>query len=257
MIIVSTKLKADDKIIKKAKLIAQKLNYLYVDRGKQSIDTICDKYKAIAVLLISNNLPILVNKNSAKHTFHLGMAQLRIKNLIKGQPDHLINAIGKDCSSFLDCTLGLGIDSIVVSYYYGINITGIESSQVLAYITKTGYNEFNHSNRDITNAIKRIKVINNDNINILEKLPDKSIDVVYFDPMFKHTVTETTQFDAFRGINNQAGISKKQFNEACRVAKKKVIIKERTFSKIFEEFKIFNKVGGKYSRVVYGVKNVE
>lgn len=48
------------------------------------------------------------------------MAELRIKNIIDGNPDHMTTVMGLTKGmSALDCTLGLGTDAIVASYIAG------------------------------------------------------------------------------------------------------------------------------------------
>lgn len=258
MIAVTTSLKGSEKYEIEAKRIANLLDINYYPRNSLSAVKFCQRHNLEAYLQIGGDGAVLINSENKKHGFHLGMAELRIQNLIKGHEDHLITAIGKDCRSLLDCTLGLGIDSIVASY--GLpkleKITGIEGCEPLAFITNEGYRNYHHENEDINTALRKIQVLAMNYIDYLNSIPDKSYDVIYFDPMFKHGVKESTQFDGLRNIVINNGLDEEIIEIAKRKARKRVIIKERIFSQVFKRFKIDQEVGGKYSRIKYGVLNI-
>ena len=117
--------------------------------------------------------------------FHPNMSQLRIKNIRMGDEDHMAAALDlQEGMSVLDCTLGFGADSIVASFVVGEGgqVIGLEASPLIAFITSEGMKKFLATNYELHSAIKRVKVINADYNDYLQTLPDKSVDVVYFDP---------------------------------------------------------------------------
>lgn len=258
MIAVTTSLKGTKKYTEKAKEIAKLLNLVYFPRLELSTNKFCLKHNLDAFLQITGDGPVLISKSGETHKFHIGMAQLRIKNIDKGNQDHLITAIGNDCKSFLDCTLGLGIDSIVAAY--GLpnleKIVGIEGCVPLAYITNNGYRNFVHENQKLTARIRKINVLSMNYNDYLLNIPNKSYDVVYFDPMFVHGIKESSQFLGLRNIVLNDHLNEFSFQLACNIARKRVIIKERSFSTIFKKLGINQEVGGKYSRIKYGIYNV-
>ena len=86
---------------------------------------------------------------------------------------------------------------------------------------------------------------------------DNDIDIIYFDPMFEKPIEESPQFLSLRGHIHEEPLSIDSFHQACRVAKYKVVIKERPFASIFKILQPHEWVGGKYSRIGYGVYYVE
>ena len=118
---------------------------------------------------------------------------------------------------------------------------------------KTNLEDFIHKNKAITEALRRLRIAAISYETFLKWCPDNAFEVVYFDPMFATPVDSSPQFLALRGITLEKPLTEDFFSEACRVAAKKVIIKERSFSPIFDNLGITEKVGGKYSRITYGV----
>ena len=65
----------------------------------------------------------------------------------------------RDKFTFLDCTIGLGSDSIVVSYGCPqAQITGLEGSLPIWLATSHGLAHYIHSEDSVTNALRRIKI---------------------------------------------------------------------------------------------------
>ena len=177
--------------------------------------------------------------------------------------DYLINAVQKILStneitdkeefSFLDCTIGLGSDSIVVSYAFPqAKIKGLEGSLPIWLATSYGLAHYSHNVKSVTDALRRIEVSYDTFENYVPNLPDESIDIIYFDPMFEVPVEDSPQFKPLRGHTVESHIDDKIMEEAMRVASYGVIIKERPFSSVFQKYPPHQWVGGKYSRIGYG-----
>ena len=87
----------------------------------------------------------------------------------------------------------------------------------------------------------------------LREQQDDSYDVVYFDPMFRRPLHESAGMDALRARADMRALTHETVAEARRVARRRVVMKERRESGEFERLGFFEVVGGKYSRVSYGV----
>ena len=156
--------------------------------------------------------------------------------------------------SFLDCTIGLGSDSIVMSYAFPqAKIKGLEGSLSIWLATSYGLAHYSHNVKSGTDALRRIEVSYDTFENYVPNLPDESIDIIYFDPMFEVPVEDSPQFKPLRGHTVESRIDDKIMEEAMRVASYGVIIKERPFSSVFQKYPPHQWVGGKYSRIGYGV----
>ena len=264
MNILTTAQKSNEAIQEEAKVLASSMHMTYIKRGKLSIPALFDAHLCDYIAVLSGNGLTIHFPNNQQHSFYLSMAQLRILRLQRGEGDHLINAVqtilnanhplGKEEFSFLDCTIGLGSDSIVVSYAFPqAKIKGLEGSLPIWLATSYGLAHYSHNVKSVTDALRRIEVSHDTFETYVPNLPDDSIDIIYFDPMFELPVEESPQFKPLRGHTMESHIDDKIMEEAMRVASCGVIIKERPFSSVFQKYPPHKWVGGKYSRIGYGV----
>ena len=264
MNILTTAQKSNKAIQEEAKVLASSMHMTYIKRGKLSIPALFDAHLCDYIAVLSGNGLTIHFPNNQQHSFHLSMAQLRILRLQRGEGDHLINAVqkilnanhplGKEEFSFLNCTIGLGSDSIVVSYTFPqAKIKGLEGSLPIWLATSYGLAHYSHNVKSVTDALRRIEVSHDTFETYVPNLLDDSIDIIYFDPMFEVPVEESPQFKPLRGHTMESHIDDKIMEEAMRVASCGVIIKERPFSSVFQKYPPHKWVGGKYSRIGYGV----
>lgn len=257
-VIVTTGQKVTELLIEKAKMIAEKLNVQFVFRNNDSVELIKRNSKADIIIAVTKRR-IVAYTDEGELFFHLNMAQLRIQNIDRGQDDHMVMAMHlKKGMSVLDCTLGMGTDAIVASYIVGEEgkVVGIEHSKVAAFIMQNGFAEFQVENVKVKDALNRIDVVQADYNEYLLSLPDKSFDVVYFDPMFRHPLKESVALKPLRAVADHRPIDLQALKEAKRVARKYVVVKENHRSKEFERLFIETLIGGKYSNINYGVIQV-
>lgn len=178
--------------------------------------------RPISKLLLEDTPIAVVSKNQLtihfneeqEHRFHLSMAQLRILRLQRGDDDHLVNAIE---------------------------------------LLTTGLKYYTHEDMTVTNALRRIDARHDNFESFLKGLPNDSVDILYFDPMFEVPIEESPQFKPLRGHTSEGRITDSVIQEARRVCRLGFIIKERPFSSVFKDFPPSTWVGGKYSRIGYGV----
>lgn len=256
MDLVVTTVQRPSKDVKKlAQSIAAELNIPFVPREKHSLMGIKIDYQVDNVMVVTQKGP-LVNTPGGEYFFHLSMADLRIKNIVNGQHDHMVSAMSLTAGmSVLDCTLGLATDSIVASFVIGETgtILGLETSAVVAFIARYGLQHFQSDDMELTNALRRIHVAHTHSYKYLMTLPDNSYDVVFFDPMFRHPIHSSSNVKPLRYLADNSALTKNTLKEACRVAKQRVVVKESSKSDEFKRLGITKIYGGKYSSVHYGV----
>ncbi len=245
-------------VVQTAKQMAAALNAPFVERNRQSLAAIREQYKVSNIIVAAVDGPI-VHTSNGEYFFHLSMAELRIKNLLNGKHDHMVAAMGLAAGmSVLDCTLGLATDAIVASFVTGESgqVVGLESSPIIALITRLGLQNFAlepQPEYDITSALRRIKVENADYFQYLLAVPDCSFDVVYFDPMFRQPIYKSSNLHPIRNLADNRSLTPEAVEQACRIARQKVVIKEAAGSGEFSRLGITTIVGGKYSSIQYGI----
>lgn len=254
-LVVTTVQHPSDAINTLAGYIASTLHIPFVARDKHSLMALKIHYQVDNIIVAAQKGP-LVNTPGGEYFFHLNMAELRIKNLLNGKHDHMVSAMSLEAGmSVLDCTLGLATDAIVASFVAGPTgtVLGLETSPVVAFIASYGLQHFITDEQDITEALRRIRVNHTHSYNYLKSLPDNSYDIVYFDPMFRHPIHSSSNVKPLRYLADNSALTKNTLKEACRVAKKRVVVKESIKSNEFTRLGIDLIYGGKYSSVHYGV----
>lgn len=253
--LVTTVYQPSAAVIEQAKHVADLLQIPYIIRHKQTLAGLRERFQTDTLIVASNTGPI-VNSSGEELFFHQGMAQLRIKNMRDGKPDHMVVAMAlSEGMSVLDCTLGLGTDAVVASIVTGEQgrVTGLEVSPLIALITSWGLQHFTADESVISNAMRRICVMQEDFRTYLRSLPDKFYDVVYFDPMFRIPVQASSGIRPLRLLADMGGLDIDSLREARRVARNRVVVKEVQGSSEFRRLGITQFVGGKYSRIQYGI----
>ena len=253
--IVTTARKPDFETENLALGFAQKLNLKFVPRKDFSLENLKQTYAAENILIVKNNFPVIL-MNEGELFFHPNTAHLRIKNLRQGENDRLIDAAKiQRGDKILDCTLGLGSDSIVESFAVGDTgkVTALEINPVLAEVVRYGMKNFSDDTPPVISAMRRVEVVTADYFDYLKNCADNSFDVVYFDPMFRHAINKSSGINPIRPLADNRPLETDSVIEACRVARRCVVMKENSRSSEFERlgFKIAD--GGKYSSISFGV----
>ena len=235
--------------------MAKKLGGRFVPRESFSFDTLKETYGAENILLVKKN-SLSVVAADGELFFHPNTAHLRIKNLRGGAGDRLIDALKISAGSkVLDCTLGLGSDSIVESFIVGAagKVVALEVNPLIATVVSYGLKNFSDDSPHILQAMRRVEVINVDCKYFLKTCADNSFDAVYFDPMFRRPVKKSSGLNPIRPLADNRPLTEEIIREACRVAKFRVVMKEHSHSQEFSRlgFKVVD--GGKYSSISFGV----
>jgi len=229
----------------------------FVPRDR-SLAKLQEKYQAEGVIVWGADVPILYFDNE-KLYFHPSMAKNRIAFYRKQQrPDIMIEAAGlQRGDSFLDCTLGLGADAIVASYFSATGrVTGLEHQPEIAYVIGWGMKRYVYEMAWLQEAVRRIVVVAADHKEYLPGLEDRSYDIVYFDPMFTHPIFKSQPISPLRKLADHDRLEQETIDQACRVAHKRVVMKDLAEGEELERLG-FQKISrSKYNKLAYGVINV-
>jgi len=258
--IVTTGHKYNTTVVQTAKQKAAELNLLFIARENLSIESIRATYQTEFVLVVKKT-GLLLATLEGDFFFHPNMAQLRLKNLLKGQKDNMLEAMQlKQGMEVLDCTLGMASDAIIASFAVGVKgrVVGVEASSLMATVIQDGLKTFSAVEPlGLQSAMRRIEVIQQDYGNYLKLVPDKSFDVVYFDPMFRHPLQDSLHLLPLRALADHRAVTVEAIKEARRVARQCVVMKENSRSLEFVRLGADRVVGGKYSHVHYGIIDVK
>ena len=86
------------------------------------------------------------------------------------------------------------------------SVTALEKSTALYEIGRAGIESYQDKDPALTDAVRRIYLIHADFKEYLKNIPEKSFDVVYFDPMFRHHVQ--AKVDDMTGSREEAANDK-------------------------------------------------
>ncbi|MFX3636652.1 MAG: class I SAM-dependent methyltransferase [Candidatus Pristimantibacillus sp.] len=257
--IVTTTDKPSTAAIATARRLAVELGYTYVEREKMTLRQIAEQMQDIHLIVVTGKeVRYYEGQTESPLYFHPSMAFVRVKRLRKGESDPLIDLSGcSEGDSIIDCTAGLASDSLVFSFAAGVsgNVTALESSPVLCAIVREGLAVYQSGLPDVDAAMRRIKLICDQHIDYLSQLADNSVDVVYFDPMFRQPIHESSAIEPLRTLANMNALSEQAVAQAIRVARKTVIMKEHRSSGEFARLG-FERRHVNTSKIAYGVIEV-
>lgn len=257
--IVTTAGRTNKEMMEKARNVAQDLHIPYIERNKEAIKDIQERVEADVLVVGKNRLEIHAKGGMEPVFFHPNSAMFRAKRIVSGEGDPFLEATELASGmSMLDCTLGLASDSIIASLVTGKEgrVIGLEGSRFLAYLVKQGLQEWETDLPEMNEAMKRIQIVNKNYEAYLHCCPDKSFDVVYFDPMFPEKIEESNGIKGLRQVALYSTLTDNVLKEAKRVAKKRIVLKDHWQSPRFERFG-FNVYRRKTAKFHYGVMELD
>ncbi len=252
---VTTSLRENENLTTKAKKISHLLNAPFFHRRNQGIQDMIESNDMLGILVVCSSKITFIS-HGGEFFYHPGIAKLRIKEIKNGKTDQMIKAMDlKHGDSLLDCTLGLGSDALIASYFTGSgNIIGLEKSTIIGLIVSEGMKSYvDNSDPDLMGAMRKIKVISTDHRDYIKTLPDNSVDIVYFDPMFRAPNKKSCSINTLRPLADYAPLSQETIKDAFRVARKRVVIKESSTGTELSRLGIRTVSGGKHSSIAYGI----
>ena len=188
--------------------------------------------------------------------YHPGMALQRLRRLRQGRVDPMVEAMALGAGDrVLDATLGLAADALVASAVVGPEgrVVGLERVPVLAVLVREGLRSYPWPDPELAAAAARIEVYAADHRGWLCQQPPGSFDVVYFDVMFERPLSGSAAMVAWRRVAFEGALEPQTVEEARRVARRCVVLKDRRDSTRLAQLKPPRLAGGRASRVVYGV----
>jgi hypothetical protein len=237
--IITTGGKAKSELRHRAKRVGERLGVQYVDRADRSIANMLETVEDGVIVVRKERFDFYQKGSEQPAFFHPNSSMFRIKRLMRGDEDPFVRVASlKKGMTVLDCTLGWASDSIVASYVVGNTgkVVGVEVGETIALLTELGLNAYSDSNRDLVEAMKRIRVEHSDHLQYLQRCEENSFDVVYFDPMFEETIVESDGIAPLKRFAVYETITSEVIAEAKRVARMKVVLKDHWQSNRFDRF---------------------
>ncbi len=252
---VTTATDPTEALIASAKALSEQLGCPMVDRGRRGLKHLLAHYKFDRMFVVTHECIVLHSVETSVF-WNPGTAYLKLWQPSQNKPLDLLvaTALGPG-DQVLDCTLGYGSDAIVCSWAVGREgrVVGLEADGPMAYLTAQGMKGYQKGPTAMLEAMRRIEVWPVDHLTYLRGLPDGAFDVVYFDPMFVEGVSASPSMVPLRHLACLEGISQEAWQEAKRVARRRVVVKERIGSGVFEALGVQQKVGGwRKGHVAYG-----
>lgn len=242
-----------------ARTYAAELQAPYVPRIGLSLPDVFAKADANRLLIVgADHLRLRDRATGTEYFFHPNLFQVRAANVLRGAPDHFLEATQlAPGHSLLDCTLGFASEASLAALVVGETgrVTGLESVPELALVTRLGVQRFELHSRTLTQALRRVQVVTADSADYLPLCADNSVDVVYFDPFFEHRLSgsEVSVSPLFI-FGNPAPLQAETVAQARRVARR-VVIKHPRDEPLPERVQawVTETLSSRKRRVVYSV----
>ena len=240
--------------VQTAKDMAARLGVAYLDRPHNQVLEEFMAAQALAAVIVLEKDGPRVHSEYGTFAYHPGMAEIRVQQLLRGAPDHLVQALDlRSGTRVLDCTLGLASDAAVAACVVGPTgrVVGLEASLLLHFAVQYGLAHYECKTPLLTAALRRVEAVHAVAGEYLAACAADSFDVVYFDPMFRHPVQGSKAMEALRPLALEEPLDRTTVELALKVAPR-VVIKERS-EYLLREYGCQEYVGGKYSRIKFGI----
>lgn len=241
-VICTTPTKDGPQARQRARAVAEWFGCPFVVRNERTLQRLFAE-ENIGTVIVADRQPKLYSMDDLAHPlfFHPGMAQQRLIRMRKGEVDRLVRV--SDLSPgdvVVDATFGLGIDSLVLAAAVGCTgtVIGLESSPSLARLFTFAQATVPTPYPMVDDLLNRIEVRIGGHTKALKAMSDNSVDVVYFDPMFRQAPRSDSGLDLARPWANPEALDGEAWRHAQRVARRAVVLKERLGSGQFERFSV-------------------
>ncbi|MDQ0206260.1 class I SAM-dependent methyltransferase [Alkalicoccobacillus murimartini] len=257
--IITTARKRAAQLESAAKKVAQDVGHSYKARNDRSVEELIAQWKSDLLVVGANRLTLYSQSTSVPFFYHPNAAAVRSKAYLNSGYDVFVEACGlRAGDQVLDCTLGLAADAVIAKLAVGPTgtVCGIEANPVVAYMVQSGLTTWEDADEPLLKAMRSIKVLSGQHEDLLAQLPDESYDVVYFDPMFEVALDASTGIQGLKHFARYQGLSQEVVNEAIRVAKRRVVLKDHWQSTRFSEYG-FQVKKRKLAKFHYGIIDKE
>lgn len=256
-LVITTARKPSEDNLRRARHWAGLLGAPVVERRGRSLSLLCQEEAVRGALVIQTERETYYEPAAGVELFfHPNLASVRIKNLLKGDPDHMVAAMELGPGDHvLDCTMGRGADAIICTHVVGEvgRVVAIEKVPVIAHLTIEGLRHSHYVSDAFTALMRRVDARCADYNDFLPACGDGSFDVVYFDPIFHDPVEQSQSMAPVRAVGESAGLNAAAVGQALRVARRAVVIKQRRGTGLWEKLGVQVTLRGAQSRVEYGV----
>ncbi len=252
--LVTTTPRPDERLLEQAARLAEELAARRVDRSKHTLAALMKQSGDPYMLVAGREGLRLADCSGGEWFFHPSMATVRVKRLLAGSGDAMLAAAGvRPGDTVVDCTMGLATDAIVFAHAVGPSgrVTALESEPLPYVLAREGLSGYRCEPEPLEQAMRRVQPVLADHLSYLKSLPDRSADIVYFDPMFRKSAAGSA-IEPLRGMANRAALQPEAVAEAMRVARRTVVMKEHNRSGEFERLG-FRPVMSGQSKITYGV----
>jgi 16S rRNA G966 N2-methylase RsmD len=246
-------------IVDRAISASQLLGVPYIERLNKTVVQMQREKEDFETIVVYATTSRLVRLNQPDLFYHPSMGHVRIKRMLNGEIERMIAICDiKQGDKVIDCTAGLCSDSLVFSHAVGEQgtVIAIESNPILFTIMSDGLNNYEGELSEVVEAGRRINLLHADHFQYLSQCSDKSVDVVYFDPMFDEPLHDSQSMQPLRGIANEQHLTTLTIEQAIRVAKKRVVMKNNRGSHTFANLGFESVIHGG-TNISYGVIEVE
>lgn len=256
--LVTTGINPSPQSEKLSKQISEDYQLKWVPRGNRSLVKLKMLHNQSQIVIVGDHELRYLDQDDHYMFFHPSMAMVRMKRLLKGEKDNmLVASLVREGDQIIDCTMGLASDAIIYSHAVGHTgkVIALESSPIPYLLAREGLTTYESGVPELQEAMSRIQVVQVDHLEYLKSLPDRSADIVYFDPMFRQAAAGSAM-EPLRELAEHKALRIEAIDEARRVARRKVVLKEQTGSGEFTRLG-FEYRRGTYSnrsaKIVYGV----
>ncbi|WP_280768892.1 class I SAM-dependent methyltransferase [Salipaludibacillus daqingensis] len=227
--VVTTTGRPSEQMVKRANDIAVKWKLPFIERNKKSIQKMIEQWNTTIFIVRTSGIEAHHRCGDQPFFFHPNAAMFRAKRLYRYGDDPIVSICNvEEGDVVVDATLGLGSDAQLASLATGEKgkVIGLESSPIVAHIVSEGLSTYESSFQPLNEAMRRIEVLHVNHLTWFQSQQTNSVDIVYFDPMFETEVEKSHGFDPIRHISSAQSLSLEVINEAKRIARKRVILKD-------------------------------
>jgi len=258
---VTTALKETPALVALAQQHAAELGALFVPRDDENLVKLFQARPAARRALIAQaERLLLADRDGHELFYHPNMAAPRLRTILSGGRDLLLEAAAlSPGDSVLDCTLGYAAEAILCAHVVGDTgeVHGIEAVPELGLVVREGLQTVVTDQTRLTAALRRVRVVHlGHHLSYLEACPTDRYDVVCFDPFFGELLPNSENFSVLRAFGDHDRLSLDAVREACRVARRRVVIKSARKSPFLGSLGVTEIIGSNSGKVVYGVLNV-
>lgn len=254
---VTTSHKPDANLLARAQVFAQELGCTVETRHAEGMGVVFQRRpEATRAIVVQRERLLLVDKDGWEFFYHPNLGMMRLRNLLRGQHDYLLEATGLSTGdSLLDCTLGYAGEANLCAHVVGDSgeVHGIEGTRELGVVVREGLQNLVTENETMNAAMRRVKVVHlGHHLEYLRTCPDRRYDIVYFDPFFDMAVNQEETLVPLKVFGNHSPLTLEAVEHARRIARRSVVVKTARRSPILEQLGITELYVGRGASVVYG-----